>query len=568
MKKKNTLYFLAKDAIIEDSIALRVSGQLLLGVCKIYSKKTRYLLEDCNDALMKIKMAFRPGAVDLAEGNAVAPISSITLSSQSLNFNMAIPEPTFDMAAFSKMLNTNLPTPAKANRLMLDKVPEINEDIDMVEVSSSALPGLLEPLSGPATEVDWSSMQPDIAADVGDWDLDLQLKEDVDADLVNFSAPQSSLEIEVGRDAVETPAFQAANRFGDDTAEEALASDTKDMSDTSFLRRDADKVEEAFQQDSEKFDETADDSVPSLPFQQRDFDASFGQLESDQPKSSKTSDSSFSSVAALAFKDVSTLEKTSGAPVASTLRSRRSVAQNYAIIDEQTEIDASFIKRSLANRSDILNFSVSIRPWTTRMWQCEALSRELKQDMAKAFSVVDYIKPPELHIEANEAPTLSSVYKTAEEIIYDNLPQSSTIYDSASQVDSGDVFLSESTGLAIHSDPNFELDSPVATEANVAEEPEHTSSIVEERAFEQQTNQMLEKLKAKFAAQSLSKEVEDFRPIEYRQLMDPPRKRKEAVSSFYQLLYLTTKDYISLEQLNPFGKIEILPKPKLFKIHS
>lgn len=43
-------------AIIRDTIALRLSGQLLLGVCKIYSKKARYLLEDCNEALLKIKM--------------------------------------------------------------------------------------------------------------------------------------------------------------------------------------------------------------------------------------------------------------------------------------------------------------------------------------------------------------------------------------------------------------------------------------------------------------------------------------------------------------------------------
>ena len=37
-------------------MALRLSGQLLLGVVKIYSRKARYLLDDCNDALHKIKM--------------------------------------------------------------------------------------------------------------------------------------------------------------------------------------------------------------------------------------------------------------------------------------------------------------------------------------------------------------------------------------------------------------------------------------------------------------------------------------------------------------------------------
>ena len=47
------------DAIVgqdQAPMALRLSGQLLLGVVRIYSRKARYLLEDCNEALMKIKM--------------------------------------------------------------------------------------------------------------------------------------------------------------------------------------------------------------------------------------------------------------------------------------------------------------------------------------------------------------------------------------------------------------------------------------------------------------------------------------------------------------------------------
>lgn len=39
----------------QEPIALRISGQLLLGIVRIHSRKTRYLLEDCNGALAKIK---------------------------------------------------------------------------------------------------------------------------------------------------------------------------------------------------------------------------------------------------------------------------------------------------------------------------------------------------------------------------------------------------------------------------------------------------------------------------------------------------------------------------------
>nr|POE47977.1 cohesin subunit rad21 [Quercus suber] len=40
-------------------MALRMSGQLLLGVVRIYSKKAKYLLDDCSEALSKIRLVSR-----------------------------------------------------------------------------------------------------------------------------------------------------------------------------------------------------------------------------------------------------------------------------------------------------------------------------------------------------------------------------------------------------------------------------------------------------------------------------------------------------------------------------
>ncbi|KAJ5872575.1 uncharacterized protein N7529_004928 [Penicillium soppii] len=59
-------------------MALRLSGQLLLGVVRIYSRKARYLLDDCNEALMKIKMAFRLTNNNDLTNTVVAP-GGITL---------------------------------------------------------------------------------------------------------------------------------------------------------------------------------------------------------------------------------------------------------------------------------------------------------------------------------------------------------------------------------------------------------------------------------------------------------------------------------------------------------
>lgn len=41
-------------------MALRLSGQLMLGVVRIYGRKARYLLDDCNEALIKIRMVSHP----------------------------------------------------------------------------------------------------------------------------------------------------------------------------------------------------------------------------------------------------------------------------------------------------------------------------------------------------------------------------------------------------------------------------------------------------------------------------------------------------------------------------
>ena len=51
------------DSIVNPTVplALRVSGHLLLGVVRIYSRKVKYLMHDAQEAMVKIKMAFRPG---------------------------------------------------------------------------------------------------------------------------------------------------------------------------------------------------------------------------------------------------------------------------------------------------------------------------------------------------------------------------------------------------------------------------------------------------------------------------------------------------------------------------
>ncbi|SNX84303.1 related to Double-strand-break repair protein rad21 [Melanopsichium pennsylvanicum] len=73
-------------------MALRLSGQLLLGVVRIYSRKAKYLLEDCNEALLKIKMAFRSGAVDMTSDQLHISRNAITLPDIRTDLDILLPD--------------------------------------------------------------------------------------------------------------------------------------------------------------------------------------------------------------------------------------------------------------------------------------------------------------------------------------------------------------------------------------------------------------------------------------------------------------------------------------------
>ncbi|EFO83059.1 CRE-COH-1 protein [Caenorhabditis remanei] len=59
----------------KQNLALRTTGHLLLGICRVFSRKTKYLLADTNEAFLKIKLVFRNGALD--QPNPVLPTFSM-----------------------------------------------------------------------------------------------------------------------------------------------------------------------------------------------------------------------------------------------------------------------------------------------------------------------------------------------------------------------------------------------------------------------------------------------------------------------------------------------------------
>uniref|UniRef100_A0A061S4Z0 Cohesin complex subunit SCC1 n=1 Tax=Tetraselmis sp. GSL018 TaxID=582737 RepID=A0A061S4Z0_9CHLO len=140
------------DSIINPDapLALRLSGQLLLGVVRVYSRKVGYLFQDCNDTLLKVKSAFtQTGRVDLPEDQATVNPMLITLpdnydhvdflaeASAGLNLLLSAGEPrlgeelTFTVRDDSITLNADFNALAFHTAPAQDELFEGGEELDL-----------------------------------------------------------------------------------------------------------------------------------------------------------------------------------------------------------------------------------------------------------------------------------------------------------------------------------------------------------------------------------------------------------------------------------------------------
>ncbi|KIM30395.1 hypothetical protein M408DRAFT_328009 [Serendipita vermifera MAFF 305830] len=210
-------------AIESRPLALRISGQLLLGVCRIYSRKAKYLLDDCNEALVKIKLAFRPGVVDMTDEQLAVPANAITL--QGDGFNLDLFGDTWDFDTTRKSGGRHLAREADINLPMQEDflmsidgggdwnldmdggfgdldlnfgeldTNELEEDSMAVEVARDAAPArsTRESLASALqvrtndADLDGVSMRTREGGDFGDMDLDIgEVAADLNLDFGDF----------------------------------------------------------------------------------------------------------------------------------------------------------------------------------------------------------------------------------------------------------------------------------------------------------------------------------------------------------------------------------------------
>ncbi|KAL2756312.1 hypothetical protein ACRALDRAFT_1081780 [Sodiomyces alcalophilus JCM 7366] len=163
-------------------MALRLSGQLLLGVVRIYSRKARYLLDDCNEASMKIKMAFRSSDDhDIPESNLqVHNREALTLPDKITHLdNLDLPPPP-DAAWLLSQIDEVTSTP------MGRKGRVNNRDINLQEDFNNS------------QYLDTSTMDDDLALQPMD-DIELEIDFGMDLD----DEQPTAMDVEMGREAPE-----------------------------------------------------------------------------------------------------------------------------------------------------------------------------------------------------------------------------------------------------------------------------------------------------------------------------------------------------------------------------
>ncbi|KAF9430851.1 sister chromatid cohesion protein 1 [Entomortierella beljakovae] len=217
-------------------MALRLSGQLLLGVAKIYSRKTRYLLEDCNEALVKIKVAFRSDANNgdnnllILDGNTVdlgtdqtntAAFNAITAPDAMTQFDLLLPAHAIDMNGWG--LNPKLNNSTGLRDITLDEGNDDllfsmagnnhtmdhgrrNLDIEVGRNQMNRIGG------GGYSIMDFDLAGPDDALDLDMFGDDVAAA--ADPDFWKRSHRRDDFEVEVGRDAAVTRRSPSVDPFG------------------------------------------------------------------------------------------------------------------------------------------------------------------------------------------------------------------------------------------------------------------------------------------------------------------------------------------------------------------
>ncbi|KAF4460391.1 cohesin complex subunit scc1 [Fusarium albosuccineum] len=165
-------------------MALRLSSQLLLGVVRIYQRKTRYLLDDCNEAMMKIKMAFRStGNNDMAVNLQLPNREALTLPDKITPYdNFELPPPPDANWLLSQVEGVSTGPVTRKGRVSQRDI-NLQEDFDNSQFLTDGL-----------------GLEDNMFASMGDMDLELDFGLGLDDGADETTAVEAGRRAELPRD--------------------------------------------------------------------------------------------------------------------------------------------------------------------------------------------------------------------------------------------------------------------------------------------------------------------------------------------------------------------------------
>ena len=212
----STDIFQSVDSIVHPTVplALRVSGHLLLGVVRIYSRQVKYLMQDCQEAMVKIKMAFSVQAehgVDMDNTSAkkdlqVPNFGQVVMEDGTAAVAFAIP---FDLADLTQG-DDWLVAEAYDNNNNDDDRPNQNNQTN----NSSAIHAMLDDslmTNNDTPEEEWTAFDPDDRHVFDDTAIsDVELVRGAEDSMTTAAADLSRPSIMTNRDQPVTPGMSEA----------------------------------------------------------------------------------------------------------------------------------------------------------------------------------------------------------------------------------------------------------------------------------------------------------------------------------------------------------------------
>ncbi|KAI8578837.1 hypothetical protein K450DRAFT_244771 [Umbelopsis ramanniana AG] len=510
----------------QEMLTLRLSGQLLLGVVRIYSRKTRYLLEDCNDALVKIKTAFKKGDVDMPDTHRhVANINAITLADDLTEFDILLPEAPLH-------LNRDPNEPIMDLSLSMSNISRRQD----ITISQSGNDAQLFSLGFNDNILDGIETGRDLFQHGAQSDLQLA---DLGLDDMN--------EIEMGRDA----AFERSLTM-DDIGAPLERMNIKDTNN------------------NEEFDfdlGPEPDFLPEASPDMRQNESSF-----DLPDASMTTESNSALIADtqaigddLLF-DVGTPSAQANTP---------QIHRRRLIIDKVTELPHDKIRDQINDTSDIVT-EATFLPTSPEMLRFKSIEKQGIKFFINLNAPLNLA--PELQAlftrSRKRSPSVTSLGDEDEEEEHQRkqpklISGPTTKLQTATEEDEYDIVLgageeattaaataaAAAAAAAIAAKDVPETQAGIMPyEANVNPVTSSASQLLTPLGISKQTNDTMERLQVTF---DQKKQMAEEPKITYQQMASPNLKRADAVKLFFDVLVLSSKDMVKVKQAKPYGDITI-----------